>query len=101
MGGLGNPNQNIIIMNNLLAYIVWDPDVIAFHIGSYGIHWYALWWIIGLTGAYFMVRWLYKDQKLSDTDFDPLFIYCFFGIIIGSRLGHCLFYEPDYFLSSG
>lgn len=101
MGGLGNPNQNIIIMNNLLAYIVWDPDVIAFHIGSYGIHWYALWWIIGLVGAYFMVRWLYKDQKLRDEDFDPLFIYCFFGIIIGARLGHCLFYEPDYFLSSG
>ncbi|MDD6954087.1 MAG: prolipoprotein diacylglyceryl transferase [Prevotella sp.] len=88
-------------MNNLLAYIVWDPDTVAFHIGSYGIHWYALWWIIGLVGAYFMVRWLYKDQKLRDEDFDPLFIYCFFGIIIGARLGHCLFYEPDYFLSSG
>ena len=101
MGGLGNPNQNIIIMNNLLAYIIWDPDTVAFHIGSYGIHWYALWWIIGLVGAYFMVRWLYKDQKLRDEDFDPLFIYCFFGIIIGARLGHCLFYEPDYFLSSG
>ena len=101
MGGLGNPNQNIIIMNNLLSYIIWDPDTVAFHIGSYGIHWYALWWIIGLVGAYFMVRWLYKDQKLSDEDFDPLFIYCFFGIIIGARLGHCLFYETDYFLSSG
>ena len=101
MGGLGNPNQNIIIMNQLLSYIIWDPDTVAFHIGSYGIHWYALWWIIGLVGAYFMVRWLYKDQKLRDEDFDPLFIYCFFGIIIGARLGHCLFYEPDYFLSSG
>ena len=101
MGGLGNPNQNIIIMNQLLSYIIWDPDTVAFHIGFYGIHWYALWWIIGLVGAYFMVRWLYKDQKLRDEDFDPLFIYCFFGIIIGARLGHCLFYEPDYFLSSG
>ena len=88
-------------MNQLLSYIIWDPDTVAFHIGSYGIHWYALWWIIGLVGAYFMVRWLYKDQKLRDEDFDPLFIYCFFGIIIGARLGHCLFYEPDYFLSSG
>ena len=88
-------------MNQLLSYIIWNPDTVAFHIGSYGIHWYALWWIIGLVGAYFMVRWLYKDQKLRDEDFDPLFIYCFFGIIIGARLGHCLFYEPDYFLSSG
>ena len=87
-------------MDNLLSFIVWNPDVVAFHIGSYGIHWYALWWIIGPVAAYFIVRWLYKDQKLRDEDFDPLFIYCFFGIIIGARLGHCLFYEPDYFLGS-
>ena len=87
-------------MDNLLSFIVWNPDVVAFRIGSYGIHWYALWWIIGLVAAYFIVRWLYKDQKLRDEDFDPLFIYCFFGIIVGARLGHCLFYEPGYFLSS-
>ena len=48
-----------------------------------------------------MVKWLYKDQKLSEEKFEPLFIYCFLGILIGARLGHCLFYQPDYFLSSG
>ena len=32
--------------------------------------------------------------------FDPLFIYCFIGILAGARLGHCLFYQPDFFLSS-
>ena len=31
----------------------------------------------------------------------PTYIYCFFGILIGARLGHCLFYEPDHFLTSG
>ena len=58
-------------------------------------------WLVGIAGAYFMVRWLYKDQKIKDELFDPLFIYSFLGILIGARLGHCLFYEPDYFLSSG
>ena len=58
-------------------------------------------WLIGLVGSYFMVKWLYKDQKIKDELFDPLFIYCFIGILVGARLGHCLFYEPDYFLSSG
>ena len=50
--------------------------------------------------AYYIVKKLYKDQKIKDEYFDPLFIYCFLGILIGARLGHCLFYEPDYFLSS-
>lgn len=47
-----------------------------------------------------MVKWLYKDQKVKDELFDPLFIYCFIGILVGARLGHCLFYQPDYYLSS-
>ena len=87
-------------MTHLLAYILWNPDLMAFHIGSYGVRWYGLCWLIGLGLAYYIVKWLYKDQKLKDELFDPLFLYCFFGVIVGARLGHCLFYEPDYFLSS-
>jgi prolipoprotein diacylglyceryl transferase len=56
---------------------------------------------VGLVLAYLIVRKLYKEQKVKDELFDPLFIYCFLGILIGARLGHCLFYEPKYFLSSG
>ena len=81
-------------------YIVWQPDEIAFHLGPLAIRWYSLCWLLGLVLAYFMVRWLYKDQKIKDELFDPLFIYCFLGILIGARLGHCLFYEPEYWLSS-
>jgi prolipoprotein diacylglyceryl transferase len=58
-------------------------------------------WLIGLALAYFVVKHLYKEQKIKDELFDPLFIYCFLGILIGARLGHCLFYQPDYFLTSG
>ena len=73
----------------------------AFHIGSLTFRWYSLCWLIGLALAYLVVRHLFKDQKIPDEKFDPLFIYCFLGILIGARLGHCLFYEPEYFLSSG
>ena len=85
---------------DLLAYIIWNPSEVAFSIGSFSIRWYSLCWLIGLIIAYFLVKKIYKDLKISDELFDPLFIYCFFGILIGARLGHCLFYEPDYFLSS-
>ena len=79
-----------------LLYIVWNPSLT---IGPF--RWYSLCWLIGLALAYFVVRKLYKEQKIKDELFDPLFIYCFLGILIGARLGHCLFYQPDYFLTSG
>ncbi|MBE6267173.1 MAG: prolipoprotein diacylglyceryl transferase [Prevotella ruminicola] len=88
-------------MIDLLNYIVWNPDLEAFRLGPLAVRWYGLMWITGLALAYFVVKKLYKEQKIKDEYFDPLFIYCFFGILIGARLGHCIFYEPDYFLTSG
>ena len=73
----------------------------AIHLGGFSIRWYSLCWLLGLLAAFLIVKRLYKEQKIKPELFDPLFIYCFIGILIGSRLGHCLFYEPDYFLSSG
>ena len=88
-------------MNSELLYILWNPNLVAFHLGPMSIRWYSLCWLLGLASAYFIVKRLYKEQKIKPELFDPLFIYCFVGILIGARLGHCLFYEPDYFLSSG
>ena len=81
---------------------------------SFGpFRWYSLCWLIGLALAFFIVRHLFYEQGIAERTvkkngkkevenvFDPLFIYCFLGILIGARLGHCLFYQPDYFLSSG
>ena len=84
-----------------MLYIDWNPSIEAFSIGGFAMRWYALCWLIGLLSAYFIVRKLYKERKIKDELFDPLFVYCFVGILAGARLGHCIFYEPDYFLSSG
>ena len=87
-------------MTNLLLYIIWNPSLEAFSIGPLTFRWYSLCWLIGLALAYFVVKRLYKEQQIKDELFDPLFIYCFLGILIGARLGHCIFYQPDYFLTS-
>ena len=87
-------------MSELLGYIVWNPDVEAFHIGSLTVRWYGLCWLIGLALAVFTVRRLYKEQKIKDELFEPLMYYCFLGILIGARLGHCIFYQPDVLLTS-
>ena len=81
---------------NYELFIIWNPSL---SIGPF--RWYSLCWLIGLALAYFVVKRLYKEQNIKDELFDPLFIYCFLGILIGARLGHCIFYQPDYFLTSG
>ena len=100
-------------MNYLFNYIQWSPRLEALSLGPFSIRWYSLCWLVGLALAYFIVRKLFYEQDIAirkkkvkgkweeENLFDPLFIYCFLGILIGARLGHCLFYQPDYVLSSG
>jgi len=87
-------------MTDLLLYITWNPSIEVFSLGPFSIRWYSLCWLIGLALAYIMVKWLYKHQKIADEKFEPLFLYCFIGILAGARLGHCIFYEPGHFLTS-
>ena len=47
-------------MTDLLNFIVWDPDLEAFHLGPITVRWYGLMWIIGLALAYLVVKRLYQ-----------------------------------------
>ena len=51
--------------------------------------------------SFIIVHYQFRDKKIDEKKFDPLFFYCFFGILIGARLGHCLFYDPGQYLTSG
>lgn len=86
-----------VLFSLISAYINWEPSQ-SLALGPVNIRFYSLCWVIGLALAYFVVQKLYKDQKLRQEDFEPLFMYCFIGILVGARLGHCLFYEPDYYV---
>ncbi len=85
----------------LLMFVHWNPDLVIFNVGPVAIRWYSTCWLIGLLLSYFTVKYIYRKMKIADEKFEPLFFYCFLGILAGARLGHCLFYEPGYFLSSG
>ena len=77
-------------------YINCNPDVVALDLGFFAIRWYSLCWCIGLLSVYLLMHRLYRQQKISEEQFEPMFMYCFLGILIGARLGPCLFYEPGY-----
>lgn len=89
-----------MMIYQILSYITWNPSAEAFSLGPLSLRWYSLCWCVGLMLAYLMVRWLYIHQKIAYEKFEPLFIYCFVGILVGARLGHCIFYEPGHFLTS-
>ena len=83
----------------MFAFIDWQPSLEIFNLGGFAVRWYSFCWVLGLVFGYLIVQRIYKQQKLEEEKFDPLFFYCFIGIIAGARLGHCLFYEPAYYLS--
>ena len=83
-----------------LLEINWNVDPAIFSIGSREIRWYALMFLIGFAIGYKIVQRMFKREHLDLQWLDPLLFYTFFGMIIGSRLGHCLFYDPVYYLTN-
>lgn len=81
----------------MVSSIVWDVDPNILHIGNIELRWYGLMWGLGFLLAYDMVSRLFKKEHYPDTWADKLFMYCLISTIIGARLGHCLFYEWDYY----
>lgn len=79
--------------------ITWDVNPIMFSVFGREIRWYGLLWALGLLFAVYIVQRIFKVEKISEKWFDSLFIYMMVGTIAGARLGHCLFYDPVYYLS--
>ena len=67
--------------------------------GNFTLLWYGVLFAMGLVLAGWYVWFRFKEFGIEQRHFENLIIWSFFGIFIGARLGHCLFYEPEYFLS--
>lgn len=75
-----------------------NPEIIR--IGSFGLRWYSLLFVGGFIIGYFIMRWFFRREGVSEQLLDPLLYSMLIATIIGARLGHCLFYQPDYYLGS-
>lgn len=84
----------------MLSFITWGVDPELFTIFGREIRWYGLFWVIGLIVAVYTVQRIFEKEKRPQEWFNSLFIYMMLGIILGARLGHCLFYEPAYYLAN-
>lgn len=75
-----------------------DPEIIS--IGALTLRWYSVLFISGFVLGWFIFKWFCKREKISVKLLDPLLYTLLIGTIIGARLGHCLFYDPSYYLTS-
>jgi len=85
---------------NLLLYIHWHVNPCLLHIGSLEIRWYSLLFISGFILGSYLFLWFFKREGISQKLLDPLLYTLLLATIVGARLGHCLFYQPDYYLGS-
>ena len=86
-------------MTDILA-IIWNANPELFHIGGFAVRWYSLLFVSGFILGFFIFQWFFKREKLDPGLLDSLLVTLIVGTIVGARLGHCLFYQPDYYLGS-
>jgi len=84
----------------ILNYITWNVDPEIFSIGELSIRWYGLMFALAFLSGYLVFTKALKIKRLDAEMLDQLLIYVAVGTIVGARLGHCLFYEPSYYLSN-
>ena len=75
-----------------------DPEIIS--LGFFSLRWYSLLFISGFILGWFIFKWFFKREGISEKLLDPLLYTLLIGTIVGARLGHCLFYQPDYYLTA-
>ena len=85
-----------------MEYLVvnWNIDPVIFHLGGIELRWYSVLFVSGFILGWYIMRSFFRREKISESLLDPMLYMLLICTIVGARLGHCLFYQPDYYLGS-
>jgi len=83
-----------------MLFVHWNADPVLIQLGPFAVRWYSLMFIIGFTAGYYMFKRFFTREGLKTELLDSLLYTLVLATIVGARLGHCLFYQPDYYLGS-
>ena len=83
----------------IISSIFWNVSPEIIKLGPFSLRWYGLLFALAFVFGYIILTKVYKLEKKSQADLEQLSIYVILGTVIGARLGHCLFYDPVYYLS--
>ena len=81
----------------ILYKFEWAPNETIFKIGSFGLHYYSLMFVIAFAVGFYMMKKFYRHEKVSEEYLEPLFIFTIVGTLLGARLGEVFFYNWDYY----
>ncbi len=80
-----------------LLYINWSPNPGIDLFGFYTLRYYSLMWALAFVLGFYLMKNIYKNEKVAETCMDSLFVYVIIGTFLGARLGHVLFYDWAYY----
>ena len=83
-----------------LLFVNWHVNPILLRMGSLEIRWYGLLFVAGFILGWYLFKWFFKREKLPLELLDSLLYTLLIATIVGARLGHCIFYQPDYYFGS-
>ncbi|TBV27483.1 MULTISPECIES: prolipoprotein diacylglyceryl transferase [Meridianimaribacter] len=77
-------------------HIDWNPSK-GIDLSFFTLHYYSMMWIVAFILGFYIMKRIYKNENESNESLDSLFIYSVVGIMLGARLGHVIFYQPELF----
>lgn len=85
-----------------MEYLVvhWNIDPTILHIGWLQFRWYSLLFVSGFILGWYVMKSFFLREKVNTALLNPMLNMLAICTIVGARLGHCLFYQPDYYLGS-
>jgi phosphatidylglycerol:prolipoprotein diacylglycerol transferase len=84
----------------IFNFIEWSVSPEIFRVGNFAIRWYGLLFALSFVVGYYIMSRIFRNENIPIKVLDQLATYMLVSTIIGARLGHCLFYEPEYYLSN-
>lgn len=81
----------------MLNFITWDANPEIFHIGAFSVRWYGLLFALGFLLSHRVLSYIFRKEGKPETDVDELTVYMVIATVLGARLGHFLFYQPEVF----
>ena len=80
-----------------LLKIQWEPSTTLFKLGSFGVHYYSLMFVIAFLLGLRILKKMYEKEKVSTETLENLLFYVVISTLLGARLGHVLFYDWGYY----
>lgn len=93
------------LLTQMLSYILWDANPVLFAVdaftlfginfGPFEIRWYGLLFAAGFLIGMQIMTYIFRKERKPQEDLDALLIFMVVSTILGARIGHYLFYEPE------